>query len=149
MNDTFHQLGAWTDTGVQAACVILRDTQDRFLLQLRDGNSTTLGSGQWGIFGGRLEQGETPRYAALREIHEEIGVTLTDGDITAFAKCQSTHGTRLYAFITPRLIAPIDITLGEGAGFAFLTRDQVKSMPLLPTVATILHHFFEINPEIR
>ena len=149
MNDTFHQLGDWADTGVQASCVILRDTQDRFFLQLRDSDSTTFGSGQWGIFGGRLEQGETPRGAALREINEEIGVTLTYSEITAFTKCQSPHGTRLYAFTTPRAIAPIDITLGEGAGFAFSTRDQLESMPVLPTVATILHHFFEFNPEIR
>jgi 8-oxo-dGTP diphosphatase len=149
MNDIFHQIGDWHNVGVEAACVILRDTQDRYLLQLRDSNSATFGSGQWGIFGGRLEQGETPRCAALREIHEEIGVTLKNSDIAAFAKCQSAHGTRLYAFTTPRRIAPIDITLGEGAGFAFLTRDQLNSMPVLPTVAAILHHFFEINPDLR
>ena len=33
-------------------------------------------SGQWALPGGRLEAGETPATAALREIHEEVGLDL-------------------------------------------------------------------------
>jgi 8-oxo-dGTP pyrophosphatase MutT (NUDIX family) len=32
--------------------------------------------GQWAIPGGRLDPGETPREAALRELHEEVGLEL-------------------------------------------------------------------------
>jgi len=38
-------------------------------------------SGQWALPGGRVDSGETTRQAALREIHEEIGVALPDGAI--------------------------------------------------------------------
>ncbi|NVI92953.1 NUDIX hydrolase, partial [Actinomadura sp. BRA 177] len=31
-------------------------------------------AGQWGLPGGRLEAGETPAEAALRGLHEEIGL---------------------------------------------------------------------------
>src|SRR5262249_13545416 len=33
-------------------------------------------SGQWALPGGRLEADETPEQAALREIHEEVGLDL-------------------------------------------------------------------------
>jgi mutator protein MutT len=38
-------------------------------------------SGQWALPGGRLEAGESPSSAVLREIHEEIGLELTPASI--------------------------------------------------------------------
>ena len=39
------------------------------------------GAGKWNGFGGKVEQGETIRKAARREIYEEAGITLRDKDI--------------------------------------------------------------------
>jgi 8-oxo-dGTP pyrophosphatase MutT (NUDIX family) len=38
-------------------------------------------AGQWGLPGGRLDDGETPVLAALRELHEEIGLNVDAGDV--------------------------------------------------------------------
>ncbi|HEX2315062.1 MAG TPA: CoA pyrophosphatase [Thermomonospora sp.] len=38
-------------------------------------------AGQWGLPGGRLDDGETAERAALRELHEEIGLTAGPGDV--------------------------------------------------------------------
>lgn len=129
-----------------ASTVIFWDAHKRIGLQLRDALPGTPAPGQWGTFGGEIEPGETPLFAAIREIHEEIGTRLSPTDLTPFAISASPSGVRLYGFICTREIAPADITLGEGAGFAFLTREQIETMPILPAVQTILHHFFKTHP---
>lgn len=50
-------------------------TQAALLLTRRAGNLRSH-SGQWALPGGRLDDGETPEQAALREMHEEVGLAL-------------------------------------------------------------------------
>jgi 8-oxo-dGTP pyrophosphatase MutT (NUDIX family) len=38
-------------------------------------------SNQWALPGGRCDEGETPAAAALRELHEELGLELKPGDL--------------------------------------------------------------------
>ncbi len=49
---------------------------DQVLLQWRTRDAPIYPS-FWNCFGGIIEDGETPEEAALREIEEEIGVTLS------------------------------------------------------------------------
>jgi 8-oxo-dGTP pyrophosphatase MutT (NUDIX family) len=37
--------------------------------------------GQWALPGGRIDPGETPQEAALREMHEEVGLALSPADV--------------------------------------------------------------------
>ena len=59
-----------------AAIVILEDADGRIAMQHRDDKSGLFGRNQWGLFGGGLEAGETPSEAAVREIGEELCITL-------------------------------------------------------------------------
>ena len=60
------------------AVVVVPDGEGRaaVLLTLRASGLRRHG-GQWALPGGRLDPGETPEEAALRELEEEIGVVLT------------------------------------------------------------------------
>ena len=51
---------------------LMLNAHDELLMLLRS-KTASLGGGQWGVPAGKIENGETPREAALREMCEEIG----------------------------------------------------------------------------
>src|SRR6266404_2604749 len=57
--------------------------------------------GQWALPGGRCDEGETPVMAALRELHEELGLELTRGDVLGLL---DDYPTRSGYLITPVVV---------------------------------------------
>ena len=57
---------------LRTASVIIYDSNDRILLAKRS-LSKSLDPGLWETIGGRIEPGETPVQALLREVSEELG----------------------------------------------------------------------------
>jgi 8-oxo-dGTP pyrophosphatase MutT (NUDIX family) len=57
--------------------------------------------GQWALPGGRCDAGETPVEAALRELHEELGLELAPGDVLGLLDDYSTRSGYL---ITPVVV---------------------------------------------
>jgi 8-oxo-dGTP pyrophosphatase MutT (NUDIX family) len=56
---------------------------------------------QWALPGGRCDQGETQAQAALRELHEELGVGLGEGDVLGLL---DDYPTRSCYLITPVVV---------------------------------------------
>jgi 8-oxo-dGTP pyrophosphatase MutT (NUDIX family) len=80
-------------------------------------------SGQWALPGGRLEIGETPATAALREIHEEVGLDLPADAVLG----------RLDDFVSRsgHLISPHVIWAAEHAGLV-ASPDEVRAVYRVP-----------------
>jgi 8-oxo-dGTP pyrophosphatase MutT (NUDIX family) len=57
--------------------------------------------GQWALPGGRCDEGETPATAALRELHEELGLELGAGDVLGLL---DDYPTRSGYLITPVVV---------------------------------------------
>jgi mutator protein MutT len=55
-----------------SSALILYDEEGKILLQLRTAYKKRFAS-HWGLFGGHIDEGETPEDALLREIKEELG----------------------------------------------------------------------------
>ncbi|MCW2914639.1 MAG: hypothetical protein JWN52_2707 [Actinomycetia bacterium] len=62
-------------------------------------------AGQWGLPGGRLDDGETPVQTALRELHEEIGLRV--GPAEVLGRLDDFPAASGFA-ITPIVVAPDD-----------------------------------------
>lgn len=127
-------------SGYSGALILIEDQAGRLLLQLRDDVPGIFWPGRWGLFGGAIEPGEDMEQAALREVKEEVGLTLSAEQLTPFCKLTSPppQEATLYVFLTRLNIVPADICLGEGAGFAFLTPDQLQRVDLIDNLQPVL-----------
>lgn len=59
-----------------ALVVVANEAGEGALLLTRRAPRLNAHAGQWALPGGRLDKGETPIDAALREMHEEVGLDI-------------------------------------------------------------------------
>lgn len=64
--------------------VLVLNNQGQVLLQKRSANKKYFPN-TWALCTGHVENGETPKEAALRELHEELGVTVSLEQIFSFS----------------------------------------------------------------
>lgn len=62
--------------GITVVCVALIDTDGRVLLAERPAGKPM--PGLWEFPGGKLQPGETPETALIRELHEELGIDVAE-----------------------------------------------------------------------
>ena len=61
-----------------------KSSEPTILAAWRD--ETHLRGGVWELPGGKIDAGETPQEAAIRETHEELGITIDAGDVIAVSE---------------------------------------------------------------
>jgi 8-oxo-dGTP pyrophosphatase MutT (NUDIX family) len=112
-----------------AADCLLTDHADRLLVLEPSYKST------WDIPGGAVERDESPRLAAKREVHEEVGLVVEPGDLLAVDwVSQSGDFTEIVAFLfdggvlTPADIDRIVTEPTEASSFKFVTLDEAERL---------------------
>jgi len=109
-----------------AVCITLTDAdanvdvdqQAAFVLTRRARGLRNHG-GQWALPGGRLDAGETAQQAALRELHEEVGLELPDEAVLGLLDDYPTR--------SGYLITPVVVWAGENASMV-ANPDEVASI---------------------
>jgi 8-oxo-dGTP pyrophosphatase MutT (NUDIX family) len=110
-------------------------SNDRYVMQLRDDRPGISDPGVWALFGGRIEPGETPGAALVREIQEELGIHLTGYRFIERLECDNNGAATLcpyWAFeadITP-LWGRHQLTEGQGVDCFSFEELQGLTIPL-------------------
>lgn len=109
------------------AAIILENDNNELLLYLRDNKPGIPFPNCWDLFGGHVEEGETPEEALIREVKEELGITL--GEFRFFKRYECLTGDAypnekfIYA---GRINIPIeDMTLFEGERPQYFKRSEI------------------------
>jgi 8-oxo-dGTP pyrophosphatase MutT (NUDIX family) len=134
------------DVGFRTSAAILATPDDRYLIQLRDGNPEISFPNAFCLFGGRMEAREEPEAGLRRELREEL--ELEAGDISYFSQlvCDAIYfdGTLRQRYYFEVAIEPgiVDnLVLHEGAAIRLMAAEDIaeEAFRFIPYDLAILH----------
>ncbi len=129
---------------VSVASVIIKNKEGKYLLQLR-GKDAPTAKNQWGLFGGHMEENESPIEAAERELKEELNLDFTR-DRFIFLETMTLEdadeGTVHQHLFNLLLESEEKIKLGEGEGYGFFAKKAIEQLNLQKSMADIAGKYF-------
>ena len=102
--------------------IAMIECDGRWLLQLRDDIEGILYPGQWALFGGHLDPGETPEVALRRELEEEIN--WAGSDLAPWFELRDEQRIRHF-FRGPLAVPFRSLTLLEGQDMVLAELDEL------------------------
>ncbi len=113
------------------AAVALIDADNRVLISRRPADK--LQGGLWEFPGGKLEPGETPEAALIREIREELGISLKDKCLAPLTF--ASHSYAWFHLLMPLYVARRwegTIAPHEGQELAWVRANRLNDYALVP-----------------
>ncbi len=113
-----------------AACALMAEDGCILLAQRPAGKQM---AGLWEFPGGKLETGETPEAALVRELAEELAITVDPARLEPFAF--ASYGYEKFHLLMPLYLCRHwtgEVTRLEHAAFAWLKPQEIKALPLPP-----------------
>lgn len=113
-----------------AACV-LRDSEGRILIAKRPPGRSL--AGLWEFPGGKVEQGESPEHALVRELAEEIGIDIAAADLAPLTF--ASHDYPDFHLLMPLFLCTRwrgEATPHEGQELAWVTPTELSAYAMPP-----------------
>jgi 8-oxo-dGTP diphosphatase len=126
---------------IVAAAALVRDDGRLLLAQRPEGKTM---AGLWEFPGGKLETGEIPEAALVRELQEELGIQASSDDLSAFAFAS-------HAYPKFHLLMPVYLARSwkgspegrEGQCLTWATPEEASQLPVPPADIPLIRHFVE------
>jgi 8-oxo-dGTP diphosphatase len=124
------------------ACALI-DTDGRILLAQRPAGRSL--AGLWEFPGGKLEAGERPEQALIRELAEELGITVSDA-------CLAPLTFASHAYADFHLLMPLYVcrrwegiaTAREEQNLAWVWPNKLRDYPMPPADAPLIPHLIAL-----
>ena len=122
---------------LQVVCALIEDVDGRLLVAQRP-NGKHL-AGLWEFPGGKLEPGETPQDALIREIAEELGCAARpEAALTPVTHAYEQVTVRLIPFLARFTDPAARPEAKEHAALRWVTREEIASLPMPAADAPIV-----------
>ena len=136
--------------------IVLTTSSGKLILQQRDYGP--LGAahlrGKLGFFGGHGEPGEDPKAAIIREIHEELELSLEPTVIElvgVYRKQLGVHGDNNFVNVF-RYLKPVDpdvFVVHEGKDYKLLDRQNKEDLELTPFAKQLVDYELGLSNELE
>lgn len=126
---------------VLVAAVALLDAEGRVLMAERPAGKEL--AGLWEFPGGKVEDGETPEHALVRELREELGIDVAPDTLEPFTF--ASHGYERFHLLMPLYLCRSwqgEVTAMEGQRLAWTAPADLAGLAVppadLPLIAALL-----------
>ncbi|HRN87745.1 MAG TPA: 8-oxo-dGTP diphosphatase MutT [Hyphomicrobium sp.] len=119
------------------AAAALVDTDNRVLLSKRPEGKQL--AGLWEFPGGKVDPGETPEEALIRELDEELGIEVCDTCLAPFTF--ASHAYREFHLLMPLFLCRNwqgDVIPREGQEIAWVRAKRLADYPMPPADAPLV-----------
>ncbi len=128
------------------ANVILETIDGKLAFQQRDNKAGILNPGKIALFGGRIENNEKPLNAAIREIKEELSLSLKKKDLKLFRGYPKIKYDVFSYIYVVRNIDPKGLKINEGNKIVFISKeDDLTEYNLSDHARELIMEYFHPN----